>query len=99
MAKVLRITSTSVLGHEINNIGCEERSDCDHSGYKKQFPIFHRRKQLQETRAEMRPADAFGIGGDCQKWEDRRNADDLKEGLRKREQKNQTQLRSAVRSG
>ena len=53
-------------------------------------------KRLEETRAEVRSADAVGIGGDRQKWEDRRDADDLKQGLRKRQRKNQAQLRSAV---
>ena len=44
----------------------------------------------------MRSADAIGISGERQKWEDRRDADYLKNGLRKREQKNRSQLRSAV---
>jgi hypothetical protein len=33
--------------------------------------------------AEFRPANALGIGGDCQEWENRRDADNLKDGLRK----------------
>ena len=44
----------------------------------------------------MRMTDALGIGGDCQKRKDRRDPDHLKEGLRKREQKNRAQLRSTV---
>ena len=44
----------------------------------------------------MRSADAIGISGERQKWEDRRGADHLKDGLRKRERKNTSQLRSAV---
>jgi hypothetical protein len=44
----------------------------------------------------MRPADAIGISGERQKWEDRGDADHLKDGLRKREGKNPGQLCSAV---
>ncbi|MFL6501625.1 MAG: hypothetical protein ACJ8LL_13025 [Candidatus Udaeobacter sp.] len=44
----------------------------------------------------MRSTDAVGISSERQKWEDRRDADYLKDGLRKRERKNPGELRSAV---
>jgi hypothetical protein len=47
----------------------------------------------------MRAADAIGISGNRQKWKDRRDADHLKKGLRKRQRKNPPQLRSAVWAG
>ena len=44
----------------------------------------------------MRATDALGIGGNRQKWKDRRDADDLKKGLRKRERKNRGKLAPAI---
>ena len=85
-----------VLGQQVHCVGHEDGSDGDHSGYEKQLKVFHRWKQAQKSRAKMRSADAIGISGERQKWEDRRGADHLKDGLHKREQKNPSQLRSAV---
>ena len=40
----------------------------------------------------MRATDALGIGGNRQKGKDRRDADNLKKGLRERERKNRGKL-------
>ena len=96
MSKVVGVTSARVLGQQVNCVGHEEAGDSDHSSYYKQLPVFHRRKQLKKTHAEVRATDALGISSNRQKWEDRRDADDLKESLRKRERKNPGKLRSAV---
>jgi hypothetical protein len=44
----------------------------------------------------MRTTDALGIGGNCQKWKDRRDAYNLEKGLRERQRKNRGKLRAAV---
>ena len=98
MSKVLGITSASVLGHQINRVRKKESYDGDDPGCYEQFPIAHRWQQRQEAQAELRVTDALGISSDRQKWEDRRDADHLKESLCERERKNETQLCSAIRS-
>ena len=96
MTKVLGVTRARILGQQVHRVGCNEPRDSDDAGYEEQLPVFHGRKKAQETRAEVRSADAFWVSSDGQKWKDRCNPDHLKQGLRKRERKNQTQLRSAV---
>jgi hypothetical protein len=44
----------------------------------------------------MRTTDALGIGGNCQKGKDRRDAYNLEKGLRERQQKNRGKLRPAI---
>ena len=96
MSKVLGVTSPRVLSQQVNCVRKKDSYDCDDPGYYEQLKVFHRWKQAQESRAKMRSADAIGISGERQKWEDRRDADHLKDGLRKRKRKNPSQLRSAV---
>src|SRR5439155_17501190 len=96
VTKVLGVTSTHILGQQVHRVGCKEPSDSDDAGYKEQLPVFHGRKKAEEPRAEMGSSDAVGIGCNRQKWKDRCDPDDLEQGLRKRERKYQTQLRSAV---
>jgi hypothetical protein len=52
------------------------------------LPVFHRRKQAQETRAKVRPADALRISGNRQERKDGCDTDDLEKRLRKRKRKN-----------
>ena len=98
MSKVLGVTSASVLGQQINRVRKKESYDGDDPGDDEQVPIAHRWQQREETETEMRVTDALGISGDRQKGEDRRDADDLKQGLRKRQGKNSCQLRSTIGS-
>jgi len=44
----------------------------------------------------MRTTDALGIGGNCQKRKDRRDAYNLEKGLRERQRKNRGKLRPAI---
>ena len=44
----------------------------------------------------MRTTDALGIGGNCQKGKDRRDAYNLEKGLRERQRKNRGKLRPAI---
>ena len=82
MSKILGVTRARILGQQVHRVGGKEPCDSDGTGYQKQLPVFHGRKKAEETRAELRSADAVGIGCDCQKWKDRCDPDDLKHGLR-----------------
>ena len=83
MTKVLGVPSARILGQQVHRVGCKEPYDSNDARYEEQLPVFHRRKKTEETRAEVRSADAVGIGCDRQKWENRCDPDDLKQGLRK----------------
>ena len=96
MTKVLGVASTHILGQQVHRVGYKEPCDSNDAGYKEQLPVFHGRKKAEEPRAEVRSSDAVGISCNRQKWKDRCDPDDLKQGLRKGERKYQTQLRSAV---
>ena len=96
MTKVLGVTRACILGQQVHRVGCNEPCDSNDAGYEQQLPVFHGRKKAEETRAEVGSSDAVGISCDRQKWKDRCDANDLKQRLRKRERKYETQLRSAV---
>ena len=96
MTKVLGVTSARILGHEVDCVGRKEPYDSNDAGHEEQLPVFHGRKKVQELRAEVGSPDAVGISCNRQKWKDRCDPDDLKQGLRKGARKYQTQLRPAV---
>ena len=96
MSKVLGVTRARILGQQVHRVGGNEPCDSNDAGYEQQLPVFHGRKKTEETRAELRSADAVGISCDRQKWKDRCDANDLKQRLRKRERKNEKQFRSAI---
>src|SRR5207247_5427035 len=78
VTKVLRVTRARILGQQVYRVGCKEPCDSNDAGYQQQLPVFHGRKKVQETRAEMGSSDAVGISCDRQKWKDRCDANDLK---------------------
>jgi hypothetical protein len=98
VSKVLGVTSPRVLGQQVNRVRKKESYNGDDAGCYKKFAVTHGWQHREKAKAELRVADALGISSDRQKWEDRRDADDLKQGLRKRQGKNSCQLRSPIGS-